>query len=451
MIETLGSLYRQAGHEFPAVQERSESISSAIPGTGAYESMTWGTPTYTGRSVNPNTAMAYSAVWCCVNGISKALASVNLFTYRNLSPDGLTRELATEDYRYRLLREQPNPEMSSVQWRWNGMASLLTWGNWYNYLDLDGRGRIKNIWFLRPDWIIPLRNMRTLQMEYRYTPLYPFMNQVPPGVYHSDQILHIAGLGYDGIVGYSPIAMHRNAVALGQAQEEAGGRFIAGGGTQRVALVAPNGSKVDEAKTKKAWMEANSGLETAGKVAILTGGMDVKTFGIPPKDAQYLEGRSWQLSEFARIYDYPLGMLYDALSKTDSYASSEQDDLKFVKHCLRPWAALVEAKVNITVLGSNDSITCEHDLYDLQRGDLQSQMNSYKAGVTGMVVKPNEARARLRLPPDTDPGANQLWGQGQMMPMGSLRKASPKSQQKPATPPQANPTAPQPAPEPTQK
>jgi len=78
-------------------------------------------------------------------------------------------------------------------------------------------------------------------------------------------------------------------------------------------------------------------------------------------------------------------------------------------------------------------------------------MNSYKAGVTGMVVKPNEARARLRLPPDTDPGANQLWGQGQMMPMGSLRKASPKSQQKPATPPQANPTAPQPAPEPTQK
>jgi HK97 family phage portal protein len=443
VIETLGTLYRQAGHEFPPVQQRSESlgtITGAGYGTGAYETLTFGAPTYTGRSVTPNTALAYSALWCCVNGISKALATCNLFTYRNLSPDGLTRELATDDYRYRLLREQPNPEMSSAQWRLNGIASLLTWGNWYSFLDLDGRGRTKAIWFLRPDWIIPMRNIRTLRMEYHYRPLYPYANPVPAGVYDADQILHIAGLGYDGIVGYSPVTMFRNAIALGQAQEEQGGRFIAGGGTQKVALVAPTGTKVSDPDAVRAeWKKRNGGLENSGEVAILHGGMEPKTFGIPPRDAQFLEGRSWQISEFARIYDYPLGMLYDGLAKPETYATAEQYDLRFTKHTCRPWAGIIEAKINTTVLSSQDALTCEHDLYDLQRGDLKSQMDAFKSGVTGMVVHPNEARGRLRLPPDKDPGADQLWGQGQMMPISTLRAAK----QKPATPQQA--------PEPPQK
>lgn len=425
MIETLSTLCRQHGHDLLSVERRSTPLAGIVPGNEVYDAVTPGGSgaTYTGKPVNPNTALAYSAVWCCVNGISKALSSCNLNTHRNLSADGSQRELATTDYRFAMLRDQPNPEMSSMQWRLNGIASLLLWGNWYNLIDLDGRGRIKGIWFLRPDWVIPVRNPRTLEIEYIYQPATPWANPIKAGVYHADQILHIAGLGYDGIVGYSPISMFSNAVAIGQAQEEMHGRFLAGGGVQRVALVSPSGSALKDPDVIRAeWKKRNSGLANTGEVAILHGGLDVKTFGIPPKDAQFLEGRSWQLSEFSRIYDYPLGKLYDALAKTDSYASSEQDDITFVKHTIRPWAVLSESKINITVLGSDSSLVCEHDLYELQRGDLQSQMNAYKAGVTGMIVHPNEARGKMRLPPDSDPGADQLWGQGQMMPISNLRQ-----------------------------
>lgn len=436
MIETLGTLLSRDGHgDALSHFKRSESISSAIPGSAAYESLTFGAPTYTGKMVNPNNAMTYSAVWCCINGISKALSTVNLFTYRNLSPDGLTRELAIDDYRYRLLREQPNPEMSSAQWRQFLYASLLGWGNCYNYLDWDGRGRLKAIWPLRPDWITVLRNPRTLQLEYRYTPLYPLGVPVLPGVYDPFQILHIPGLGWDGILGYSPIAMFRNAIALGMAQEEQGGRFVAGGGAQKLALVSA-GTVKDPEDVRRKWKQAYGGLNNSGEVAVLHGGLDVKTFGIPPKDAQFLEGRSWQLAEIARIYDYPLGMLYDTLSKADTFASAEQFDIRFTKHTLRPWAVFAESKINITVLGSNDSLTCEHDLYDLQRGDLLSQMNAWKTGVTGMVVKPNEARGRLRLPPDSDPGSDMLWGQGQMMTISKLREQKEPQDIKPPRPEQ---------------
>jgi HK97 family phage portal protein len=400
-------------------EQRSESISSALPGTAAFESLTFGSPTYTGRMVNPNTAMNYVAVWACVKILSEAVGSLPLLTYRNLSPDGLIRELATGDYRYRMLREQPNDEMTSMQWREFGMASLALWGNWYNYLEWDGRGRLKAIWPMRPDWVIVLRNPRTLKLEYRYTPLYPFSAPIPAGVFEPYQVLHVPGLGWDGIVGYSPITMCRNAVALGQAYEEQGGRFVAGGGSQKVALVS-TGSVKDPEDLKRKWKQAYAGLQNSGDVAVLQGGLDVKTFGIPPKDAQFLEGRSFQLAEMARLFNIPLGMLNDTLSKPETYASAEQADIRFVKHVIRPWCTRIEQKVNVTVLSSQDALTCSHDLTDLYRGDLLSQAQSYSGLCGAGITTRNEARVKMNFPPVSDPEADKLTVQAQNIPLALI-------------------------------
>jgi HK97 family phage portal protein len=363
--------------------------------------------------------MTYTAVWACVKILSEAVSSLPLLTYRNMSADGLVRRLAVEDYRYRMLRERPNGEMSSMQWREFGMASLTLWGNWYNYLEWDGRGRLKAIWPMRPDWVIVLRNPRTLKLEYRYDPLYPFSAPIKAGVYDPYQVMHVPGLGWDGIVGYSPITMCRNAVALGQAYEEQGGRFVAGGGSQKVALVSA-GAVTNPDDVKKKWKAAYGGLDKSGEVAVLHGGLDVKTFGIPPRDAQFLEGRSFQLSEVARIFNVPLGMLNDTLSKPETYASAEQADLRFVKHNVRPWCTRIEQGLNITVLESQDELTCSHDLTDLYRGDLMSQAQGYGALTNNGIMTRNEARVKINLPPDPDPEADKLVVQAQMVPLGSI-------------------------------
>jgi HK97 family phage portal protein len=373
--------------------------------------------------VNPNTAMTYTAVWACIKILAEGVGSLPLFTYRNVTPDGLVRKLAVEDYRYRMLREQPNEEMTSMQWREFDMASLCGWGNFYNYLDWDLRGRLKAIWPLRPDWVIVLRNPRTMKLEYRFTPLYPFAGPVQAGVYDPFQIMHVPGLGWDGIVGYSPITMCRNAIALGQAMEEHGGRTFAGGALQRVALVSPANSTIkDPEQIRTEWRKRYGGLEKTGEVAILHGGLDVKTFGINPKDAQFLEGRSFQLAEIARIFNVPLGMLHDVLSKPETYASAEQADLRFVKYSIRPWCTRIEQKINLTVLNSQDSLTCRHDLTDLLRGDLNSQAMAYNTLCGGGIMARNEARVRLDLPPDSDPEADKLTVQAQMVPLVSIGK-----------------------------
>ncbi len=398
MIETLASLALRGGYDMlaPIEKRRGGSLAEAGPGTQLYESLTLGVPTYTGRSINPNTAQTYTAVASCIKIIAEALASFDLITYRH-SGDWRTKTPAIDDYRFRLLREQPNPEMSSYQWREFVAASLLAWGNSYNVLDIDNRGRVRAIWPIRPEWVMVMRNARGA-LEYHYRPLYPFAVPVAAGVYQDWQVLHIPGLGYDGIVGYSPITMARQAVALGLAAEEYAGRFFANNARPNVYLKTATAVK-DPEQLRKAWHEAYGGLENTGKVAVLPLGMEVGTFSINPRDAQFLEGRAFQIGEIARIYKVPPFLLGDPSGKTATYASAEQSDLMFAKHTLLPWCKRIEQKLNITVLGSQDALSCKHDMSELLRGDSSAQASATATYVNAGIIDRDEARARIDMNP----------------------------------------------------
>lgn len=422
MIETLSSLaLERGGYDMLAAgQEKRYGLADAIPRTELYSALTLGSPTYTGRSVSPNTAMTYTAVYGCVKILSETLASLPLITNRNSGNDWRVRTPATNDYRFRMLREQPNREQTSFQWREQMMAALCLWGNSYSFLDWDSRGHLTAIWGLRPDWVQVYRNENG-RLVYRYQPLSYYNIPVPAGAYEDWQILHIPGLGFDGSIGYSPIAMARQAIGLGLAAEEFAGRFHANNARPNIVLKASAEVK-DPAQLKRAWHEAYGGLENAGKVAVLPPGLDFSVFSINPKDAQFLEGREWQLGEIARIFGVPLNMLADVLGKASTYASAEQFDLSFAKHTIRPWCTRIEQKVDTTVLGSQDALTCRHDMSDLTRGDSMTQANTVTAYVRGGLLTPNEGRARIDANPYVDPGpdadpADKLMAQQQMIPL----------------------------------
>jgi hypothetical protein len=64
--------------------------------------------------------------------------------------------------------------------------------------------------------------------------------------------------------------------------------------------------------------------------------------------------------------------------------------------------------MNVTVLGSQDELTCSHDLTDLSRGDLLSTMTAWSTGVNSGLASRNEGRVKLNLQPSTDPEADKL-------------------------------------------
>ena len=84
--------------------------------------------------------MQMTAVYSCVRILAEAVAGLplNLFHYL---PDG-GKEKSFDHPLYRLLHDEPNPEMSSFVFRETLMTHLLLWGNAYAQIIRNGKGEV---------------------------------------------------------------------------------------------------------------------------------------------------------------------------------------------------------------------------------------------------------------------------------------------------------------------
>ncbi len=189
-------------------------------------------------------------------------------------------------------------------------------------------------------------------------------------------VLHIPGLGFDGLVGYSPIAMAKNAIGLAIATEEYGAKFFANGAAPSGVLEHP-GTIKDPSKVREAWQSQFGGSSNSGKVAVLEEGMKYTPISISPEQAQFLETRKFQINEIARIFRVPPHMVGD-LEKS-SFSNIEQQSLEFVKYTLDPWVVRWEQSIMRTLLTAEEKKTLyvKFNVEGLLRGDYASRMNGY--------------------------------------------------------------------------
>ena len=181
-----------------------------------------------GKHVNERTSMQMTAVYSCVRILSEAVASLPLNVYRYTDSGG--KEKAIDHTLYRLLHDEPNPEMSSFIFRETLMTHLLLWGNAYAQIIRNGKGEVVALYPLMPDRMSVDRD-KNGRLYYKYTKSNDDAPTMENGSVYLDpsDVLHVPGLGFDGLVGYSPIAMAKNAIGLAIAAEEYGSKFYANG------------------------------------------------------------------------------------------------------------------------------------------------------------------------------------------------------------------------------
>ena len=290
--------------------------------------------TTSGKPVNERTAMQTTAVYACVRILAETLASLPLHVYAYKDDGG--KELVHDHPLYWLLHDEPNPEMTSFVFRETLMSHLLIWGNAYAQIVRDGAGRVLGLYPLLPNMMDVDRDAKG-NLVYTYSrqsdenPNFKTMGDI---TLRSDEVLHIPGLGFDGLIGYSPIAMAKNAVGMTLACEEYGASFFANGANPGGVLEHPGVLK-DPSKVRESWNSVYKGVTNAHKVAVLEEGMKYNQIGIPPEEAQFLETRKFQINEIARLYRIPPHMVGD-LEKS-SFSNIEQQSLEFVKYTLDPW------------------------------------------------------------------------------------------------------------------
>lgn len=347
-------------------------------------------PTTSGKSVNEFTAMQTTAVYSCVRILSEALASLPLHLYR-YKENG--KERVYDHPLYHLLHDEPNSEMTSFVFRETLMSHLLIWGNAYAQVIRDGAARVVGLYPLLPNKVEVGRD-KSGEIFYTYARTSdenPNFKDYGTVVLQKQDVLHIPGLGFDGLVGYSPIAMAKNAVGMTLACEEYGASFFANGANPGGVLEHPGVLK-DPKKVRDSWNEVYRGANNAHKVAVLEEGMKYQQIGIPPEEAQFLETRKFQINEIARLYRIPPHMVGD-LEKS-SFSNIEQQSLEFVKYTLDPWVIRWEQALQRSLLlpKEKNEYFIKLNVDGLLRGDYQSRMSGYSIGRQNGWLSANDIR-----------------------------------------------------------
>ena len=277
---------------------------------------------FSGKSVTARSAIQLSTVYACVRVISETVASLPLNVYEVTERGGVR---ALEHPLQRLLHDEPNPEMTSFVWRETMLSHLLLWGNSYCQIIRNGRNGIVGLYPLLPDHMEVDRDSKG-RLTYTYTTSEGRIVRLAP-----EDVLHIPGLGFDGVMGYSPIALEKSAVGLSIAAEEYGSKFFGNGAMPSGVLTHPNTVK-DPKRLRESWNAAYGGSANSGKVAILEESMSFTPISIPNDAAQFLETRKFQVTEICRIFRVPPHMIGDLERATFSNIESSEHLLRRPHH-----------------------------------------------------------------------------------------------------------------------
>lgn len=343
-----------------------------------------------GKNVNERSAMQMTAVYSCVRILSEAVAGLPLHLYR-YDADG-SKEKAVDNPLYFLLHDEPNPEMTSFVFRETLMTHLLLWGNGYAQIIRNGKGEVVALYPLMPNRMTVDRDDKG-QLYYEYQTSSDDAKTTKGGTVRlkPTDVLHIPGLGFDGLVGYSPIAMAKNAIGMAMACEEYGAKFFANGATPGGLLEYP-GTVKDPERVRESWNKGFGGSSNSNKVAILEEGMKYTPISISPNEAQFLETRKFQINEIARIFRVPPHMVGD-LEKS-SFSNIEQQSLEFVKYTLEPWLIRWEQSMARVLISQNDKADyfIKFNVDGLLRGDYASRMSGYATARQNGWMSANDIR-----------------------------------------------------------
>jgi len=337
--------------------------------------------TTSGKTVNERTAMQTTAVYACVRILAETIASLPLHTYK-YTKDG--KEKAISHQLYNILHDEPNPEMTSFVFRETLMSHLLLWGNAYAQIIRDGRGQVVALYPLLPD---KMKVDRTPNGEIYYE----YHTDKGLVILRKEDVLHIPGLGFDGLIGYSPIAMAKNAIGMAIATEEYGAKLFANGANPGGVLEHP-GIVKDPSRIRDSWNAVYQGSSNAHKVAVLEEGMKFQPIGIPPEQAQFLETRKFQTEEICRIFRVPPHLV--ASLDRATFSNIEYQSISFVVHTIRPWLVRVEQSINKALFLNSEKkdYFVSFVVEGLLRGDFASRMQGYATGIQNGIYSVNEIR-----------------------------------------------------------
>lgn len=345
-----------------AGRHRAELRSAAL-GAGSVPAA----PVLSGTYITPQTALGLTAVYAAHNLISRDLAGLPVGVYRKLPGGGTRAEPgnAIED----LLAVAPNGELDAFRYRQAFMGHVLGWGNGPSEI-VRRSGYPEELHLLHPSRTKPDRT-KSGKLFYK-------LNDGTGNTLAPEDVLHFAGLGFDGLQGYTPLTVCRQSIGVGLAAEQFGASFFGNGAIPKGVLKHPK--RLSEAAAnnlRRSWNQVHQGSQSANQAAILEEGMEWVNTQISPEDAQFLGTRQFTVEEVARLYGVPPHKIGDYSHA--HLANVEESNLDYMTTTLVGWVCMLEVQLNLKLLSRDDrrAFAIRFDLSALMRGNSTARAGYY--------------------------------------------------------------------------
>jgi HK97 family phage portal protein len=369
---------------------------------------------YTGANVTPDTAVGVPAVMACVTVLTEDCGSLPWFVYRRLKRG---REFATDHYLFPILHDRPNPEMTSMEYREMMVGHIIAWGNSYSQIIRNKAGQVMELWPLRPDRMHVSRDSTKPGKPKRY------LYTMPDGsnqAFLQQEILHIPGFGFDGLIGYSKITLAKQSIAIMMATEQFTGSFFGNDARPGIALEYPQ--KLSDKALENiitSWNLSYQGSGKRSKVAVLEEGVKITEIGLPNNDAEFLATKQFGLEEICRIFRIPPHKIQHLVRATLN--NIEQLGIEYVTDCLRPLLVKIEQRSNMQLLTAAEQVEYYNEILveGLMRGDQKSRYDAYAIGRQWGWLSGNDVREKENMNPIPAVEGDQYLIPLNMVPVGN--------------------------------
>ncbi|MFK4256462.1 phage portal protein [Agrobacterium tumefaciens] len=351
-------------------------------------------PTYSGAKVDGHNALYIPAVLQAVRLISETIGSLPCKLYRE-TEEG--KEAAKDHSAYRIVHKRANEWTGAGKLRTELTTDALLHGNGFAKIVRFEDGRPFELHRLKPGKVTILEDDMTGAPVYRVSETSGITD------YPHTEILHVPSF-----LATSPISLGKEAVGLAAILERDGAQFFGAG--RRPAAVfendKPQGNESGEKAMKnirKSYRDWKKGSE--GDL-FLDAGWKYNPQTMTSTDAQFLENRTFQLGEIARIFGVPPHLIFDLDRAT--WGNAETMGASFLQLCLKPWLDRWQDAYATVLLGEDeqDDHYFEFVTADLERADAAGRAEIYSKAIASRWMTPNEVRARENLPPH--PGGDEL-------------------------------------------
>ena len=357
-------------------------------------------------AVNPNTALTFSTVFACVRVIAETISTLPLFVYKI---NGNNKVKAKDHSLYSLLHDSPNEECTSVSFIESLITQILLQGNGFVEVVRDNFNRVTELYLIDSNKIRIFRDSNGNKM-FEYSDDGKIITLSPL------QVMHIAGLGWNGVIGYSPIAMMRKQIATGLYQDNFALDFFSNG-VKKVPIISHPQKLSSDAKKnlkesfREAWEKG---------IVVLEEGMKIDPITMNLSDAQFLESRRFSVEEICRVFRVPPHLIGDLSRSTNN--NIEHQSIEFVTHTIRPWCVRIEKALNGYLLSGSErkKYNIEFNLDGLLRGDTLTRQQANQIKLNNGVLTRNEWRRQENLNEVDDEYGDEYFVSQQIRPIKSV-------------------------------